>query len=284
MTNWKTWVAGALIGYAGAALAAGSGDVPSCYAANKLERPAPKPERELFVLIDQTTPLDATLQRSVMENVGRLVQPGSAYAIASFSSFGQGRYLELLASGALEVPLAEADRSSIGVKVLRNLDACLKSQQAFARNAAAEALQKALAGISTDFAKSDVMASIKEMSGRVRQSEAKNKILFLASDMLENSGISSFYAQRNVRGLNVAQELQKVEAASMLADLGGARVFVLGAGLVQDAHSKGAAKDSGVYRDPKTMATLKEFWSQYFQRSHAHLEVFGMPALVVPVN
>lgn len=259
-------------------------DVPSCYAANKLPISAPPAEREVFILLDQTTPLDASLQKSVMDNAGRLIQPGTAYSIATFSSFGQGRYLELLSAGALEVPLQENARNSVGVKVLRNLDACLTSQQNFVRKNAAAALQQAMAGISADYAKSDVMASVKEMSARVKQSSASSKIIFLVSDMLENSGVSSFYANRNVRLLNTNAELQKAASAGMLADLGGARVFVLGAGLVQDANSKGAAKDSGIYRDPKTMAALKDFWTQYFQRSDAKLQEFGMPALLVPVQ
>lgn len=283
MSFWKTLIAGALLGTASMSWAA-PGSVPSCYTANKLPMAAPAPEREVFILLDQTTPLDAALQKSVVENVAGLIQPGTAYSIATFSSFGQGRYLELLAAGALEVPMPEKARDSIGVKVLRNFDACLVSQQNFVRKTAAAALQQALSGISADYAKSDVMASIKEMSARIKQSPANTKVLFLISDMLENSGVSSFYANRNVRQLNPAAELQKASSSGMLADLDGARVFVLGAGLVQDPQSKGRARDSGVYRSPQTMNALKDFWTQYFQNSNATLQEFGMPALLVPVQ
>lgn len=283
MSFWKTILTGALLGTASLSWAA-TGSVPSCYTANKLPVAAPVPEREVFILLDQTTPLDATLQKSVIENVARVLQPGSAYSIATFSSFGQGRYLELLAAGAMEVTLPESARNSIGVKVLRNFDACLVSQQNFVRKTAAAALQQALSGINPDYAKSDVMASVKEMSARIKQSPASSKVLFLVSDMLENSAVSSFYANRNVRQLNPGAELQKATSASMLADLDGARVFVLGAGLVQDAQSKGRAQDSGVYRSPQAMNALKDFWNQYFQNSNATLQEFGMPALLVPVQ
>ena len=270
MSFWKTILTGALLGTASLSWAA-TGSVPSCYTANKLPMAAPVPEREVFILLDQTTPLDATLQKSVIENVARVLQPGSAYSIATFSSFGQGRYLELLAAGAMEVTLPESARNSIGVKVLRNFDACLVSQQNFVRKTAAAALQQALSGINPDYAKSDVMASVKEMSARIKQSPASSKVLFLVSD-------------RNVRQLNPGAELQKATSASMLADLDGARVFVLGAGLVQDAQSKGRAQDSGVYRSPQAMNALKDFWNQYFQNSNATLQEFGMPALLVPVQ
>ena len=275
----------ALLASAAPAWAAGEG-IPSCYAANpKAELPVPTPQLELFVLVDQTTPLDASLQASVREQVGRLVQPGAAFTVASFSSYGQGRYLEVLAGGALEVAIPDDKRNSIGTKVLREFDACLKGQLNYGRNLAATGLNKALGGLSTEYAKSDVMGSVRELAQRIRESRAQEKVLFLVSDMLENSGITSFYANKNVRKLDVAAELKKAEAANMLADLGGARVYVLGAGLVQAPGGKGApAKDSGVYRDPVIMEGLRGFWESYIQRSNGKLQAFGAPALVVPVR
>lgn len=258
-------------------------DIPSCYAASQVGIPVPATELELFVLIDQTTPLDADLQNSVRENVGRLVQPGSAFVISSFSSFGQGRYLGILTAGTLERPITEKARASTSVKALRNFDICMRGQLDYGRKAAAVALNKALAGSGAELAKSDVMASLKEISGRVAQSTARNKVVFVVSDMLENSGISSFYANRNVRTLDPAVEMKKAETARQLGDFSGARIFVLGAGLVQQG-GKGNNKDSGVYRDPKAMAALRQFWEQYFTRSNAKLIEFGAPALLNPVK
>ncbi len=258
-------------------------DVPSCYAASKIGLQAPIAETELFVIVDQTTPLDSNLQDSVRENVGRLVKPGSAFVVASFSSFGQGRYLEVLTAGTLEAPVAEKARDDIGVRIMQTFDACMKGQADFGRRTAAGALNKALAGSSPDFAKSDVMASLKELSSRVRQSKARNKIVFVVSDMLENSAISSFYSNRNVRNLDLAAELKKAESGQQIGDFGGARVFVLGAGLVQE-NGGGANRNSGIYRDPKTMASLRQFWSEYFTRSNAKLVEFGAPALLVPIQ
>lgn len=256
-------------------------DIPSCYSANKIGV-APQPSAsELFVLIDQTTPLDAALQDAVRENVGRLIKPGSAFVISSFSAFGQGRYMEVLSAGVLESQIDEKTRNGISVKLLRNFDACMNGQLDFGRRTAAMALNKALAGTAADLGKSDVMGSLRELSSRVRQSGARDKIVFVASDMLENSGVSSFYANNNVRAIDAKVELKKAEGAQMLADFGGARVFVMGAGLVQQ---NGGMRDSGVYRDPKTMAQLRAFWGQYFAASKATLVEFGSPALLNPVR
>lgn len=258
-------------------------DIPSCYAANKMKMAPPTTETEVFVLIDQTTPLDLGLQDAVRENAGRLVKAGNAFVIASFSSFGQGRYLEVLSAGTLEGGIDAKLRDDTSVKVLRNFDGCMAGQADFGRKAAAAALNKALGGASPEVAKSDVMGSLKELSSRIRQSTAKEKIVFLVSDMLENSGISSFYASKNVRAIEPAAEMKKAQEAQVVGDFGGARVFVLGAGLVQE-NAGGKNKDSGVYRNPKTMTTLHQFWEMYFEASHAKLAEFGAPALLSPVK
>ena len=217
------------------------------------------------------------------ENAGRLVKAGSAFVIASFSSFGQGRYLEVLSVGKLEGQIDPKLRDDISVKVLHNFDACMAGQANYGRNAATKALNKALVGISPDFAKSDVMGSLKELSSRIKQSGAKEKVVFIVSDMLENSGISSFYASKNVRAIEPSVELKTAQAAQVVGDFGGARIFVLGAGLVQE-NVGGKNKDSGIYRNPKTMSSLRQFWQMYFDASNAKLIEFGAPALLSPVK
>lgn len=260
-----------------------SNDIPSCYEANKIQVSRPKIDTEIIVLVDQTTPLDESLQQQVRENVGRLVSGNSAFAIGNFSSFGQGRYLELQTAGIIEGGLQQPVRDSISVKTVRNFDQCMSAQLEYARKTAAKALNKALAGTSADLKKSDILGALKEISGRVRQSEAKSKILFLVSDMLENSSITSFYSNQNVRLIEPSTEFEKAKLNKMLGDFGGAKVFVLGAGLVQELKG-GKNKDSGVYRDPKSMSALKLFWEKYFEASNATLVEFGAPALINPVK
>lgn len=258
-------------------------DIPSCYVANKMTHPAPTTELELFVMIDQTTMFDRSLQDSIRENVGRLIKASSAYVIADFSSYAQGRYLEVLTAGTLEGPIHAKLRDDISVKVLKNFDACMNGQLGFGRKTAAGALNKALSGSASDIARSDILGSLKELSARIRQSKAKDKILFLASDMLENSTITSFYGNHTVRAINPASEMKKVESEQMLGDFGGVRVFILGAGLMQE-NVGGANLKNGIYRDPKTVNLLRDFWDKYFTASKAKLEQFGAPALLSPVK
>lgn len=86
------------------------------------------------------------------------------------------------------------------------------------------------------------------------------------------SDYTSFYATNKIKQLNVGDELKQAKSKGLFADLQGARVYVTGAGLVTDAVKH-------AYRSGKTMDALGDFWSQYFEHSHATLVNFGAPSL-----
>ena len=260
-------------------LAGISNDIPSCYAASKLPVPAQQ-EQELFVMVDQTTVFDDKLQNAIRGNVGGFIKPGTAFAIADFSSFSQGQYLEVLSAGTLEKTIDDEAREDISVKLLRNFDACMQGQSKFGMRVAAIALNKALSGSSSDLAKSDVLASLKELSSRVKKSDAKNKVVLIASDMLENSSVTSFYSKNKVRQINPEKELKLAADNQMFGDFGGAKVYVIGAGLL----TEDAKQSKGSYRSPQTMQALAGFWKSWFQKSNAELVEFGQPALLNPIH
>ena len=176
--------------------------------------------------------------------------------------------------------MPEKNRGDISVKLLNSFDACMHGQVKYGMKVAATALNKSLSGTSSDLAKSDVLASLKEISVRVKKSESKNKIIFIASDMLENSSISSFYAKQAVRQINPEKEIKLVTDNQMFGDFGGAKVYVIGAGLL----AEDAKQAKGVYRSPKTMQALATFWKTWFQKSNAEVVEFGQPALLSPVH
>jgi len=232
------------------------------------------------VLVDQTTMLDEKLQASVLENTWGVLAANSAYVVASFSAFSQGRYTEVLSAGVLEPPFPEKDRDSTSVRLLVAFDGCMKGQLAWARKRAVDAIKKSFAAASPELTKSDILAALKDMSSLVKASRAKDKVLFVVSDMLENSSVTSFYAgNAKVRSIEPNKELAAAERAGLVGDFGGARVFVLGAGIIGPA---GDSKAS--YRDPKTMRDLREFWLKYFEKSGAALGQFGQPALLQPIR
>jgi hypothetical protein len=254
--------------------------VRSCYEIAKLAQRSAPVDTALFVAIDQTTPLDDNLQRAVAANIQNLLRPGNSFAITRFAAFTQGYYTEVLVSGRLDAQLSQNVRDDISKPLLAGFDNCMKYQLPFAGKLERDALQQAFAGISGSIAKSDVLASLKEISGPVRQMQAQRKLVLVVSDMLENSSVSSFYANQAVRRLDVQKELKLAGDARLFGDFGGAKVYVIGAGLLDDS----SAKAKNAYRDPKTMQALADFWRAYFQQSNAELVEFGQPALLSPMQ
>lgn len=249
--------------------------VPSCYAANKMEVPAPTPQHEVFILLDETTPLDSHLQSALYSITQSLIRPGVRFSVLSFSAYAQGRYLNRSASGALELPLSEKLRPSIGMKILKNFDACMAGQARYGLNLALQAEKHILDKATMDLKKSDVVASLTEVSQLVKASPAPKRTLLVVSDMLENSSVASFYAKNSVRRIDPEKELASVAREKMLGDFGGADVYVMGAGIVPET-------GTAVYRDPKTMGALKSFWLAYFSKSNGKMVEFGAPELLSP--
>lgn len=259
----------------GNAYADSSNQLPSCYAANKMEMSAPAPQHEVFIMLDETTPLDDNLKSALYSITQSLLKPGVRFSVLSFSAFAQGRYLNHNTGGVLESPLPEKVRPSIGVKVLKNFDACMAGQARYGLDLAFKAEKGVVQNATADLKNSDVIASLNEVARQIKSSTVPKKTLLVVSDMLENSTITSFYAKNAVRRVDPEKELAIVMREKMLGDFGGADIFVMGAGIVSEAKAS-------VYRDPKTMSALKSFWSEYFSKSNGHLVEFGMPVLLTP--
>ena len=254
---------------------AATNSIPSCYEA-KLVAPAVPLTKELFVLVDQTTLLDDQLKQTVAEQVRPFLSKGNGFSVLVFSAFTQGKYTQLLTSGQLDHALSDSLRSDVSKPALGKFDQCMTRQAGLAGQAVGGALRSAFEGSSGDIAKSDVLASLKDISSKVRQSKATEKVVLLVSDMLENSSVSSFYANQSVRKVDPSKEMKLATDNNLIADFGGARVYVLGAGLL----SEDVKKKKASYRDPKTMSALADFWRSYFEKSNAQLIEFGQPALL----
>ncbi len=255
------------------------GAISSCYDA-KLAAPNTSRKLDLFVIVDQTTLLDGTLKQAVADQVKPFLTAGNGFSILVFSAFTQGKYTQLLSSGYLDHPLPAVARNDISKPVLTKFDQCMKQQLGLATQVAGAALRTAFDGTSGDIAKSDVMASLKDISAKVHQSAADDKVVLIVSDMLENSSVSSFYSNQAVRKIEPDSELKKAEGAQLIGNFGGARLYVMGAGLLNNIDTKSKSQ----YRDPKTMQALKVFWSSYFEKSRAQLIEFGAPALLNPIK
>lgn len=256
-----------------------SNALPSCYN-SKIVEVTKISNNELFVIVDQTTMLNNQLKQQLADQIRPFLTFGNSVNITVFSSFNQGKYTHVVASGRIEHKLPDAVRSDTSKPLLAKFDECLQTQLLYANQLVGAALRHAFDGTSSDLAKSDIFSSLKEISSIVRSSSAKNKFVLLASDMLENSSISSFYQNQSVRLIDPEKELNSVAKLDLYADFAGARLYVIGMGLI----SEDLKSSKNQYRDPKTLAALAAFWTQFFVKSNAQLIELGKPALLNPIR
>lgn len=262
------------------AFASGFDAVPSCYG-GKVVAPSAETKSAFFLLIDQTTLFDSALKQSISENVQQFLEPGNSFAVVRFSAFTQGHYTETLVSGRMDHLLDEADRHDISKAALKKLDACLVRQKKQVYTMVGAAMRAAFNDSSTGIARTDVLASLKDISALVKNSSAKRKVVLIASDMLENSSVSSFYYRNAVRRIEPDKELQIAEKSGLMGDFGGAEIYVIGAGLLAE-HAKKTSK--GIYRSPQIIQALRSFWNTWFQHSNAELKEFGSPSLLTLIK
>jgi hypothetical protein len=262
-----------------AAVAGNIDAVPACYS-EKMPAQKTATDTEIFVVIDQTTLFNSGLKQSIADNVRSFLIPGNAFSVMQFSAFTQGHYTDVLVSGKLDPILVKAARDDVSKPVLNKFDQCMTAQPRLAGQLVGGAMKTAFGDSSSDIAKSDIFASLKDISGKVRQSAAQHKVVLLASDMLENSSVTSFYAKQSVRQIDSEKELKLVADNQLFGDFGGARVYVIGAGLL----AEDAKQRKGIYRPIQTMQALSRFWTGYFQKSNAELAEFGQPALLNPIH
>ncbi len=253
--------------------------IPSCYAHSNLGvKPAPY-RRLLYVLIDQTVGWTPSLERSVVNTINGLIGPGTKVVVAEFSAFSQGRYLKVVRTGVIESSMTRRERNNVPVSALPAFDSCMRDQALYAKDLFDKVALKIMKASTNSLNESDIMLALKSISMPVRRSRAQQKIVFVATDGLENSSVTSFYRDDTVREINPMVEIRKAEKYHQLGNFGGARVYVLGGALMPPSRAGTRAVRDG-YRDPQVLRALKLFWRSYFQKSNAHLVEFGEPALV----
>jgi hypothetical protein len=250
-------------------------DVPSCYDALKLNNPNPTIEKELFILVDQTTPLDKNIMIYTYKNMMKFIKNGYAVTIASFSANSNGKYTDVAYSGKLEALLADNSKHDISKKVLRKYQSCMNGQYKYAKKKATKALVGVLKGANKNLPHSDILKSLDDISKHIiAPSKANAKTVLLVSDMIEHSSITTFYAKGRIKKINADKELSKIKSSGSIANFSGADMYVIGAGIVG---KKG-------YRDAKTLKMLSNFWEKYFASTQANLKAFGTPMLLENVQ
>ena len=238
---------------------------------------APGDTREVLVLVDQTISLPPLAQQHLRSEVAKLIKGGTKVGLGTFSAYTGSTFPVLDLAEYFETDVPKAKEGSLSIRGLRVLRSCLANSRAAGAKAILARLSTIVASSKPNIGQSDIMSSLKQFGNHLRSTRARDRLVILVSDMLENSTTTSFYDKGGVKEINVAAELAKAAKANLLGDLGGAKFYVIGAGLVQD-NSKGAA------RSDAKMQLLEKFWSNYFSNSKSNLVAFGKPLLLQPIQ
>ena len=250
-------------------------DVPSCYDALKIKDKHSVVEKELFILIDQTTIIDKNMMKYTYKNMMNFMQNGYQVTIASFSSNAGGKYTDVVYSGVLEHLLSKEESYDVSKKILRKYDSCMRGQMKFAKKKAKKALVGVLKGASKQMPHSDIIKSLTDISKNIiTPSQADEKIVLLVSDMLEHSSITTFYKQGSIKHIDINREVEKINKSQYIANFDGAKIYVIGTGILA----------KGGYRDAKTLKNLTDFWRHYFKEVDANLQEIGTPMLLKDVE
>ncbi|MDD5406225.1 MAG: hypothetical protein PHE73_04685 [Sulfurovaceae bacterium] len=252
------------------------GSNQSCYEKYGLKEQGEHGLHNTFVLIDQTTVFDDKLEQNLLEKIKPLFAVGSSFSLIKFSTFSQEHYTSVVAETYVDKPMPQDQEDDTPIGKVRKFKKCLDQQTQAINTDIPSSISQTLRESNTSIDQSELLKSFQDIaSSKIAQSTAHDKILIIASDMLENSSVTSFYANNKVRDINPVLELEKAKKAELLADFKGARVYVIGAGLVVGKNNK---------RSISAINHLKQFWQMYFEASNAKLEGFGEPELLETIS
>jgi len=253
--------------------------VRDCYVHSDIGQPSSAPEAELFVFIDETTVLDNSLKQQAIDRATEFLKENRRFTVGRFSAFVQGHYADLVSDGYMQPDLTSGQRNGLPRPKVKDFDTCRLAQTMEARQGIGYTMLDIMNGATNDIVRSDIMTSLKTFSASVAASSATRKVVFVVSDMLENSSIASFY-EKNGLGRVGDDVLRNAEKADAFGDFAGADVYVLGAATFA-LTDKAAAKS---YHEPQRLERLEKFWRDWFARSKAHVVFFGEPTLTINIR
>ena len=246
----------------------------SCFSSVEYVTPKPqKVKRELFVLVDETVPLTKGMKKRVIGLLSEWGKPGDMVKVARFSASYRDLYPELVFVQKVEMMPDEAFLFNLSYKDKKIVLACLKNQEKMFKEMFHSQLTTSLKALNPKIPKSELLGSLKLLSKQVYlKGESADKTVFLITDGMENSAITSFYGKGKLRKINPRKEISTVRRKGMIGYWKKANVFIYGLGLMPDDKS---------YAKPEQIEKLKRFWEQYFVESGGKIKAIGAPELLL---
>lgn len=246
----------------------------SCYSNISYATPEKKEaERALYVFVDETIPLSDSMKKKIQELLTSWGKPGDLVKIARFSASYRELYPELVYSAFIEQKPDEKFMYNLHYMDKKQVMECLEEQKSRFKLGFETQLKAALKNINPKIPKSEILGSLKLLSKQlVLPDKAKEKILFLITDGIENSGVTSFYARGALKNIDHLKTISSLRKKGMMGYWKNTQVYVYGLGLLADKKQ---------YVNPNHVQSLKRFWERYFVESGGKILEIGTPELLL---
>lgn len=229
----------------------------------KINNDIKKFDTEFFIIIDQTTYFEDNIKKNIIKKAQTMIKEGTKISIYRFSQFSKNKYVDQVNNYLIEKNISEYELDEIKKSKIKKLTRCLKSQKSFVAKHLQKDLSSTFRKKDKELKSSDILVSLQNISeNAISNSKAKNKIVFLISDMLENSVYTSFYKNGTMKSIDKKRELKLIEDEDLFGDFDNANIYVIGAGIVDVKSDK--------VRDNKLQRKLVRFWKSYFKESNGN--------------
>jgi len=246
----------------------------SCYDLPGVVPPENRPQKGLYVFIDQTMALTPMMKQAVIDLVTQWGANGERVKISRFSANISGQYSELVFDEVGNIPPTEPYLFHLRTKHKKHILACIEEKKHDFRKALEDSLAGTLKLTDDKLPKTNLLHSLAEFAEQmVAVDDIDDKTVLLVTDGLENSDLFSFHQRGVVRQINPKESLNKIRTKGLIPSWHKAKVYVMGLGYISDEK---------FYARPKITEPLKQFWERYFAEGNAVLKAnsIGTPMLL----
>lgn len=245
-----------------------------CYDLPGVSPPQLKPQKALYVFIDQTMALTPLMKQAVIDLVGQWGNNGERVKISRFSANISGQYNELVFDEIGNIPPTEPYLFHLRTKHKRQILACIEERKNDFHSALVDSLSATLKLADDKLPKTNLIHSLADYAEQmVAVDDIEDKTVLLVTDGLENSDLFSFHRRGKVKLINPKESLNKIRRKGLVPSWHNAKVYLMGLGYISDEK---------FYVRPKIIKPLKQFWERYFAEGNAVLlaNSIGTPMLL----
>ena len=246
----------------------------SCYDLPGVVAPENKPQKGLYVFIDQTMALTPLMKQAVIDLVSQWGASGERVKISRFSANINGQYNELVFDEVGNIPPTEPYLFHLRTKDKKQILACIEAKKNDFHNALVDSLTTTLKLTNDKLPKTNLIHSLADFAEQmVAVDDIRDKTVLLVTDGLENSDLFSFHKRGKIKHISAKQSLSMVRSKGLIPSWHKAKVYVMGLGYISDEK---------FYARPSIIKPLKQFWERYFAEGNAVLKAnsIGTPMLL----